>query len=103
MATKTKVAKIKKRVSPLSDVGAKTGMPSRISPMLCTLTREPISDDKYLHEIKWDGYRIIAYVKGSKVRMDSRSALDYTSKYPPVARALRALKRDAVFDGEVVV
>jgi bifunctional non-homologous end joining protein LigD len=42
-------------------------------------------------------------VKSDKVRMDSRSALDYTKKYPPVVKALKELGHDAVLDGEVVV
>jgi bifunctional non-homologous end joining protein LigD len=78
-------------------------MPSQVSPMLCTLTREPIDDPAYLYEIKWDGYRIISSANKGKVRMDSRSALDYTKKYPPVAEALRTLGHDLVVDGEVVV
>lgn len=83
--------------------GVKAPMPNQVSPMLCTLTKEPIDDNEYLHEIKWDGYRIIAYVRKSKVRMDSRSGLDYTKKYPPIANALKALKHDVVLDGEAVV
>lgn len=71
--------------------------------MLCTLTKEPVTDPDYLFEIKWDGYRIISYVNKGKVRMDSRSALDYTKKYPPVAEALKKLNRDVVLDGEIVV
>jgi hypothetical protein len=71
--------------------------------MLCTLTKEVVADEDYLYEVKWDGYRIISYIEGKKVRMDSRSALDYTHKYPPVAKALKELGYDAVLDGEVVV
>jgi bifunctional non-homologous end joining protein LigD len=83
--------------------GKKTPMFTRVSPMLCTLTKEPINDEEYIYEIKWDGYRIISYVNGSKVRMDSRSALDYTKKYPPIAKALKDLGHKMVIDGEVVV
>jgi bifunctional non-homologous end joining protein LigD len=82
---------------------SKSTMPARISPMLCTLTKAPPGDNSYIYEVKWDGYRIVSYVKGTNVRMDSRSGLDYTSKYPPVARALKALKHKVVLDGEVVV
>lgn len=85
------------------DNKVRSPMPQRISPMLCTLIREPVDDPDYLYEIKWDGYRIVSYVNGNSVRMDSRSALDYTSKYPLVVKALRALKRKMVVDGEVVV
>ena len=78
-------------------------MPSGISPMLCTLVKEPPDYPDYIYEIKWDGYRIISYVDGNRVRMDSRSALDYTKKYPLVATALKNLKHKVVMDGEVVV
>jgi len=81
----------------------KDPMPERVSPMLCTLVKEVPKDEDYIFEIKWDGYRIISSVNGKKVRMDSRNGLDYTKKYPPVARALRDLGHDAVIDGEVVV
>src|ERR1700712_1257125 len=83
--------------------GKKSPMPTSIAPMLCTLTKDPIDDPEYLYEIKWDGYRIISYVNKNKVRMDSRSALNYTPKYPPIVQALGKLKHDVVLDGEVVV
>ena len=83
--------------------GKKSKIPGSVDPMLCTLTKEVIEDEKYLYELKWDGYRIISYVQKGKVRMDSRSALDYTNKYPILSSALRDLGRDLVLDGEVVV
>lgn len=81
----------------------KSAIPTRIAPMLATLTKEVPDDPELLFEIKWDGYRIVSYVHKGKVRMDSRSALDYTKKYPPIADALKKLKHDVVVDGEVVV
>jgi len=78
-------------------------IPSKVAPMLCTLVKDVPELPGYLYEMKWDGYRIVAYKEGNKVRMDSRSGLDYTSKYPPVAAALKELGHDAVLDGEVVV
>jgi bifunctional non-homologous end joining protein LigD len=60
----------------------KKSMPTSVKPMLCTLTKEVVADQDYLYEVKWDGYRIISYIESNKVRMDSRSALDYTKKYP---------------------
>jgi len=83
--------------------GKKAPMPEAVAPMLCTLTRECIDDPGYLYEIKWDGYRIISYVKKGKVRMDSRSAKDYTLRYPLIVEALKALGHDCVLDGEAVV
>ncbi len=86
-----------------SNNGAKAGIPSTIQPMLCTLTKEVVDNDDYLYEIKWDGYRIVGYCNEGKVRLDSRSGLNYTGKYPPVAKALKELKHDVVLDGKVVV
>jgi bifunctional non-homologous end joining protein LigD len=71
--------------------------------MLCTLTEDPIDDRDYVYEIKWDGYRIISHVQKDKIRMDSRSAKDYTIRYPVIVDALKSLGHDAVIDGEVVV
>lgn len=79
------------------------GKMPNISPMLCTLVKDVPKDDNYLYEIKWDGYRIISYVESGKVRLNSRSGLDYTNKYPLIAKALKNLKHDVVIDGEVVV
>jgi len=83
--------------------GRKAGIPASVSPMLCTLTKEVITDERYIYELKWDGYRIISYVQKGKVRMDSRSALNYTHKYPNIEKELASLKHDLVLDGEVVV
>jgi|GEM_PF-76307 len=74
-----------------------------IAPMLCTLVKEPIESKDYLFELKWDGYRIVSRIQDGQVRMNSRSGLDYTKKYPPVAKALAGLGHNAVIDGEVVV
>jgi len=92
-----------KKTENLIKTGIRSKMPGSVAPMLCTLTREVIQDEKFLYELKWDGYRIISFVQKGKVRMSSRSSLDYTHKYPVVAKALAALKRDVVLDGEVVV
>jgi bifunctional non-homologous end joining protein LigD len=97
-----KSAGTKKSPEPVK-TGKKQPIPSGIAPMLCTLTREPINDPEYCYEIKWDGYRIISYVQKGKVRMDSRSAKDYTIRYPTIVEALKKLGHDAVIDGEVVV
>jgi bifunctional non-homologous end joining protein LigD len=82
---------------------AKLKMPSTVSPMLCTLTKEPIDNPDFIYEMKWDGYRIVSRVEKGTVTMHSRSALDYTSKYPLIAEALQSLGHDLMIDGEVVV
>ncbi|NOW96112.1 DNA ligase D [Mucilaginibacter sp. SG564] len=90
-------------IDDLKKQGIKKAIPKSVKPMLCTLTKDVVTDEDYLYEVKWDGYRIISYIEDRKVRMDSRSALDYTKKYPPVAKALKELGHDAVLDGEVVI
>lgn len=78
-------------------------MPDHISPMLCTLVKEPPKNSNYLFELKWDGYRIVSKVESGKVRMNSRGGLDYTKRYPLIAKALKSLGHDVILDGEVVV
>jgi bifunctional non-homologous end joining protein LigD len=79
------------------------GIPAHISPMLCTLTKDPVQSEDYIFEIKWDGYRIISTVEDNRVRMSSRGGMDYTARYPLITEALKGLGRDLVIDGEVVV
>ncbi|MDQ0966777.1 DNA ligase D-like protein (predicted ligase)/DNA ligase D-like protein (predicted 3'-phosphoesterase)/DNA ligase D-like protein (predicted polymerase) [Flavobacterium sp. W4I14] len=79
------------------------GMPEHVDPMLCTLVKAPIENGEYLYELKWDGYRIVSRVENNQVRMNSRSGLDYTAKYPLIAEALLSLDHDLMIDGEVVV
>ena len=78
-------------------------MPEYIAPMLCTLVKDPVVSTEYIYELKWDGYRIISRVEGTELRMDSRSGLDYTAKYPLIAEALQSLGHDLMIDGEVIV
>jgi bifunctional non-homologous end joining protein LigD len=77
-------------------------LPRNIRPMLSTLVKEPFNDAKYLYEIKFDGYRIIAYVDRLNIKLESRGGMDYTKKYPPITSALKKLNRQVVLDGEVV-
>lgn len=75
-----------------------------IAPMSATLSNEPAFDDpKWLFEIKWDGYRAIAEVKGKNTRFYSRNGLSYSKAYPKIYNELVKLKMDAILDGEVVV
>lgn len=78
-------------------------MPLQIKPMLCTLLKEPFDDPNYLFEVKWDGYRLIAYKGDGILKLSSRGGHDYTKKYPPIARALEQLTHDVVLDGEAIV
>ncbi len=85
--------------------GARKGdYPSGFSPQLAS-SREtaPVGDD-WLHEIKWDGYRMMADLIGGKVKLRSRGKLDWTETFPEVTHAVEALPvKDVRLDGELVV
>lgn len=82
-----------------------TAMPPFVPPMLATLVKSTPADDRWLHEIKFDGYRVQAHLAGGRVRLFTRSGRDWTDRFgEPLLQALAALPADrAVLDGEVVV
>lgn len=75
----------------------------KIKPMLATLVAEPIDDDQWLYEIKWDGYRAVAFMNKNKVELKSRNNKSFNEKFYPVYTALKDWGINAVVDGEVVV
>ncbi|HYN16104.1 MAG TPA: non-homologous end-joining DNA ligase [Terriglobales bacterium] len=81
----------------------KEPMPAVIHPMLATLVDKPFDDDEWLFEIKWDGYRAVAFLDAGKVRLVSRNQNDLTGEYPEL-RGLADYVRahTAILDGEVV-
>src|SRR3982750_2368217 len=81
----------------------KTKMPADLKPMLATLVDEPFSDDEWQFELKLDGYRALAYVKGNKVDLRSRNNNSFNKKFAPVSEALAEWGINAVVDGEIVV
>ncbi|MCG3122134.1 MAG: DNA ligase [Phycisphaerales bacterium] len=92
-------------VDPSAVDGARRApLPREFYPQLCTLTDEAPPGPAWLHEIKYDGYRIIAIKDGRNVRLLTRSGADWTRKFEPVARAVAALDANtAVLDGELTV
>lgn len=79
-------------------------LPKWIRPCLPTLVEKPPVGTQWVHEIKWDGYRISAYVDGGKVVIRTRNGHDWTARFPAIARAAATLKvRSAVVDGEAVI
>jgi bifunctional non-homologous end joining protein LigD len=78
-------------------------IPFRVKPMLATLVREPFDAPGWVYEEKYDGYRILAYKEGDRVKLLSRNAKDRTATFSKVARAVATLPADtALLDGEVV-
>ncbi len=72
-------------------------------PQLAKLGDSPPQGDAWIHEIKWDGYRILATVTKGVVRLWSRNALEWTEKVPEIRDAVAALGVDsAALDGELI-
>ncbi|MGC1885834.1 MAG: ATP-dependent DNA ligase, partial [Stellaceae bacterium] len=64
--------------------------------------KQPPDGPNWFHEIKYDGYRIHARIDGGDVRLLTRTGLDWTRKYPPIAASLEKLPVGrAYFDGEL--
>jgi bifunctional non-homologous end joining protein LigD len=80
-------------------------MPSFIEPALASLAAKPPAGQKWLHEIKFDGYRLQAHIEAGRVKLLTRSGLDWTKKFgSEIAKAFAALPiTSAIIDGELVV
>jgi bifunctional non-homologous end joining protein LigD len=77
--------------------------PLNITPMLATLVDKPFDQEGWLYEVKWDGYRALAFINKGKVELKSRNNKSFNDKFYPVTKALSKWKINAVIDGEVVV
>src|SRR5580704_1702596 len=81
----------------------KRPMPTAIHPMLAESIEDPFDNDDWLFEIKWDGYRAVAFVQDDKVRLVSRNQNELTGRYPELKDMPEFIKgKTAILDGEVV-
>lgn len=102
-AAPARAASWRRRALALAGQGA-GAMPVGFAPQLATLRDRPPSGDQWLHEIKWDGYRLMADLVDGRARLRSRGGLDWTARFPDLAAAVQALAvADACLDGELVV
>jgi bifunctional non-homologous end joining protein LigD len=81
----------------------KANFPAKIKPMLATLVDKPFDANGWLYEIKWDGYRAIAFMNKGKFELKSRNEKSFNEKFYPVAEAIKNWNIKAVVDGEIVV
>jgi bifunctional non-homologous end joining protein LigD len=82
----------------------KRPMPTAIHPMLASVTEKPFDDPNWFFEIKWDGYRAVAFIENGSVRLVSRNQNDLTPRYPELkVLASQVNAHNAILDGEVVV
>lgn len=80
-----------------------SSFPKTISPMLATLVDNPFDEEGWMYEVKWDGYRAIAFLNKDEINITSRNNKSFNEKFYPVYNALQELHINAVLDGEIVV
>ncbi|ALN19345.1 DNA ligase D [Ectopseudomonas mendocina] len=98
----SKASKHKAAAKPAKIRKAQTELPDSLAPQLATLAERPPEGD-WLYEVKFDGYRILARVRGDEVRLFTRNGHDWTERLPQQAKALaKQGLSDSWLDGEVV-
>lgn len=84
--------------------GRQAAFPADLKPQLAVLAKAAPKGDQWLHELKYDGYRMLAFIREGKPRLLTRTHQDWTDRYPSVVKALTQLPvNNCVLDGEVVV
>jgi len=105
-----RIAEKKSSVIPVPSVvkalpgAVKREIPVAIQPMLATVIEKPFDDPNWLFEIKWDGYRAVAFIENGGVRLVSRNQNDLSGRYPELQELPKFVNaKSAILDGEVVV
>jgi len=98
LAAQERKAKTRPKKKP--STASAVNLPEFIAPQLCVSLDRPPSAAGWIHEIKFDGYRIQMRLLGGEVTLKTRKGLDWTDKYSAIARVARKLP-DAIIDGEI--
>lgn len=78
--------------------------PKPFAPMLLSELKRPFHKSGWVYEEKYDGYRVVAYKDGSRVRLVSRNLKELTARFPEVVEAVAQLRAPTlILDGEVAV
>jgi bifunctional non-homologous end joining protein LigD len=101
-AAKSTASKKKASAKEEAVFGTRSSMPTKIHPMLATLAGEPFDRKQWIFEIKWDGYRTIAFLESGRVRLRSRNQLNFDKKMAVLIPELEQIEHDTILDGEVV-
>ncbi|ALM50148.1 DNA ligase [Flavobacterium psychrophilum] len=83
--------------------GKRSKLLTEVKPMLATLVSEPFDTPGWIYEVKWDGYRALAYINKGKSDLLSRNLKSFTEKYYPIAAVMDSWSINAVLDGEILV
>jgi bifunctional non-homologous end joining protein LigD len=77
--------------------------PGFVNPQLAILHTRPPGDDRYIHEMKFDGYRVQAHLQDGLVSLWTRGGLDWTKRFPTIAAGIGSLPATGmIMDGEVI-
>jgi len=99
-----KVNKAKAAGDPSKLPGArKAPLPASVQAQLATPVTNPPAGDEWLHEMKFDGYRILSRIEKGRVRLVSRNGKDWTERFTALTGDIGGLAERAVLDGEVAV
>jgi len=85
--------------------GAEKGpMPGTLDPMKAQLVQEPFDNGRWLFEVKWDGIRLVSFIKDGALTLQTRAGRIVDAEYPQLQAITRMVNaKQAVLDGEVVV
>ena len=101
---KVKKGKKAATVDPSKLPGARQApLPASVQAQLATPVTDPPAGDEWLHEMKFDGYRILSHIEKGRVRLVSRNGKDWTERFTALTGAIGGLAERAVLDGEVAV
>lgn len=95
--------KLNKTAKQILAKGRRSPMPKDVEPMLATLVTEPVTEEGWMYEMKWDGFRALAYMKDGHIDICSRNNKSFNQKFYPLMKTLKDWKIEAVVDGEIVV
>ncbi|SEA92010.1 bifunctional non-homologous end joining protein LigD [Chitinophaga terrae (ex Kim and Jung 2007)] len=99
----TSIKSASKQLNALLKKAGKQPFYTRVAPALATLVDSAFDEEGWLYEVKWDGYRAIAFMNKKTVELKSRNDKSFNEKFYPVYQALKDWGIDAVVDGEIVV
>lgn len=78
-------------------------MPHSLYPELATLAEQPPTGNEWLHEIKFDGYRLLCFIKDKKIKFLTRNQKDWTEKFKELQLEIKKMNlKSAILDGEVI-
>jgi bifunctional non-homologous end joining protein LigD len=98
------LAKAKPRRTSMIAGAKKAPMPAGLRPQLAVSASQAPEGDAWLHEIKYDGYRLFAQIARGAVRLTTRSGLDWTGRFPELGQEFSRLAvKAALIDGEVAL